>query len=116
MNRAERRKLGIKTSVKTYTLNSEQIEVMKKEVTEKAINKAFFLMLAIPVMVIHDKFGKLMKRDGREEKFVDYCLKLYETYEEGYVSLTDLQQCLYEETGIKMEELKLNFSLNSTKE
>ncbi len=73
-----------------------------------AADTAFFLMLAIPVMVIHDKYGKIMRRnvDGksREERFADLCLDLYDSFNKGYVTLDDLAECLWEEAGIKLEK------------
>ena len=60
-------------------------------------------MLGIPVMVIHDKFGSLMKKDGREEKFSDYILDLYDSYEKGFVSLEDLTKVLKEECGLEFK-------------
>lgn len=60
-------------------------------------------MLAIPVMVIHDKFGSLMKKEGRVEKFVDLCMEEYKCYEEGYVRLEELAKCLKDEANIEVD-------------
>ena len=62
MNRAERRKSGIKESVKTYTLNDLQIKQIKDDAVKEAIDTAFILMLGLPVMIIHDKYPQLMKK------------------------------------------------------
>lgn len=110
MNRAERRRLakqGIDVK-KDPVINIKQsdIDKMKMESAEQAAEMAFFLMLAIPTMVIHDHFGDLMKKQGREQNFVKWCLNTYECYGQGLVSLEDLQQCLYEEAGLRMEKLK----------
>lgn len=106
MNRAERRKLskqGVKVkSDPVINLKSSDIEAMKIEATKKAVDTAFMLSLAIPVMVLHDKFGELMKRDGREKRFADLCLELYDTYMKGYVDIEDLHKCLEQETGLKI--------------
>lgn len=73
----------------------------------EASNKAFFLMLAIPVMVIHDKYPQLMRRDvegkSRAERFADLCIDLYDSFDRGYITLEDFHQCLWEEAGIKIE-------------
>lgn len=57
-------------------------------------------------MVLHDKYSQIMKREvdgkGREERFVDLCLDLYDSFEKGYLSLEDIHQCLWEEGGIKL--------------
>ena len=107
MNRSERRKLakqGVKVPAEpTVNLRRSDLVHIRKEATLEGTKKAFTLMLAIPVMIMHDKFGQLMKKEGREERFAEMCLELFDTYEKGYVSLEDLHQCLYEETGIKVE-------------
>lgn len=111
MNRSERRrrqKQGLPT-VKEPILNikASDIQRIKKNATDTAADTAFFLMLAIPVMVIHDKYPQIMKRvvDGkqREERFADLCLDLYDSFSKGYVTLDDLTECLWEEAGIKLE-------------
>lgn len=86
MNRQERRRLGV-----------------KKKDPMVSIKQSDNLMLAIPAMVIHDKFGSLMKKDGRVEKFVDLCMKEYKCYEEGYITLQELAKCLQDEAGVKIK-------------
>lgn len=107
MNRAERRRLGKKGHEPVFNLKSSDICQMKADATNEAVSKAFLLMLAIPVTVLHDKYSLLMKRtvDGksREERFVDLCLDLYDSFERDYVTLDDLHQCLWEEAGVKIE-------------
>lgn len=111
MNRSQRRKLekqGIKTEKeKIINIKASDVQQMKKEAADLAADKAFFLMLAIPVMVIHDKYPKIMKRveDGkpREERFADLCIDLYDSFNRGYVSFEDLEKCLWEEAGVKLE-------------
>lgn len=109
MNRAEMRRQqreAVKAG-KTYNFNNSQIQALKQDATEKAIHTAFTLMLAIPVMVMHDKYGQLMKKEvdgkSREERFAEMCLDLYDSYEQGYVTIDDLRQCLEDETGIKIK-------------
>ena len=110
MNRAERRRLAKQGKVveKEPVINIKQsdIDKMKMESAEQAAEMAFFFMLAIPTMVIHDHFGDLMKKEGREQKFVKWCLNTYECYGQGLVTIEELQQCLYEEAGLRMEKLK----------
>ena len=111
MNRAERRrrqKQGLPI-VKEPVLNMKvsDIQQIKTQATNTAADTAFFLMLAIPVMVIHDKYPQLMRREvdgkSRAERFADLCLDLYDSFNKGYVTLDDLSQCLWEEAGIKIE-------------
>ena len=111
MNRRERRRLkkAGKEVPKEKVINIKQNDLLqiKEEAANKAADAAFELTLGIPVMVIHDHFSKLMRVnvDGksREERFIDMCLELYDSFEKGYVSLEDIRQCLWEEGGIKIE-------------
>lgn len=107
MNRAQRRKAGVKKPEPTYNMSAQQIAGLKKEATNEAVNAAFVLMLAIPAMVLHDKFGQLMPREvggkNREELFVDMCVDLYDSYVKGYVTLDDLREWLWEEANTKIE-------------
>lgn len=112
MNRAERRKRqkqGLPTPKEpVMNVKVSDIQNIKKQATTEVSDLAFFLMLSIPVMVIHDKYPQLMRRevDGkpRAERFADLCLDLYDSFEKGYVTLDDLAQCLWEEAGIKLEK------------
>lgn len=104
MGRAERRRLerAKGKDQKTYTLTQAQIDVMKKEAVDKAVDTGFILMLAIPVMVLHDKYwAKTAKK--RLPEFIDRCLDLYDSYNKGYVELKDLTDTLWEEGGIRLE-------------
>lgn len=110
MNRAERRrraKQGLPVNKEpVINVKASDIQVIKQQATLNAADTAFFLMLAIPVMVIHDKYPQLMRRevDGkpRAERFADFCLDLYDSFNRGYVTLDDLADCLWEEAGIKL--------------
>lgn len=103
MNRQERRRLGIKRKDPMISIKQSDIDRMKEEATEKGCKMAFNLMLAVPAMVIHDKFGSLMKKEGRVEKFVDICMEEYKCYEEGYVRLDEMAKILKEEAGVELE-------------
>lgn len=111
MNRTERRKRqkqGLPAPKETVmNIKVSDIQNIKKQATDEAASTAFLLMLAIPVMVIHDKYPQLMRREvggkSRAERFADLCLDLYDSFEKGYVTLDDLAQCLWEEAGIKLE-------------
>lgn len=112
MNRAERRrrqKQGLPTPKEPImNVKVSDIQNIKKQATTEAADLAFLLMLSIPVMVIHDKYPQLMRREvdgkSRAERFADLCLNLYDSFEKGYVTLDDLAQCLWEEAGIKLEK------------
>lgn len=108
MNRAERRRASKKmTSEPVINVKYSDIKNMKRQASEEAANLAFLLMLAIPVMVLHDKYSLLMKKvvngKSREERFAELCLDLYDSFEKGYVTVDDLHKCLWDEAGIKLE-------------
>lgn len=103
MNRQERRRLGIKRKDPMVSIKQSDIDRMKEEATEKGCRFAFNLMLAVPAMVIHDKFGSLMKKEGRVEKFVELCMEEYKCYEEGYVRLDELAKILKDEANVEIK-------------
>lgn len=90
---------------KVYTLTQSQINQIKKDAVAEASDKAFFLMLAIPVMILHDKWWEKTSKK-RCPKFIDQCLDLYDSFNRDYVTLEDLKECLWEEGGIKLERSK----------
>lgn len=110
MNRAERRrraKQGLPvTNEPVINIKASDIQNIKKQATFNAADTAFFLMLAIPVMVMHDKYPQLMRREvdgkSRTERFADLCIDLYDSFDKGYVTLDDLADCLWEEAGIRL--------------
>lgn len=67
------------------------------------MERLFEELLAIPAMVIHDKFGSLMKKEGRVEKFVGLCMEEYKCYEEGYVRLDEMEKILKDEAGVEIK-------------
>lgn len=104
MNRAQRRAVGAPKEP-TYTLTRSQIQDMKQQCTNQAADLAFKLMLCIPAIVIHEKFGKLMKKDSRVETFVDFVLEVYDNYNKGMITIEELEARLKEETGISFEDV-----------
>lgn len=104
MNRAERRRLEKqgKTVPKEPVINikTSDVQQIKMNAVGEASDKAFFLMLSIPMMVLHDKWGF---GQTRGERFLEQVLDLYDSFEKGYVTIEDLQKCLWEEGGIKIE-------------
>ena len=109
MNRAERRKNGIKGKEPVINVKVEDIDRLKADAVKEAVTYAFKLLVAIPVMVLHDNYGKLNRLmvDGktREERFAEMILDLYDSYEKGYVTMNDLMECLKDETGMTFEKV-----------
>lgn len=104
MNRAERRKAAkAGLPVKKEPGGKYQSRRCSEDETgrfQEAADKAFLLMLGLPVMVLHDKFGF---GPVRCERFTDAVLDLYDSFEKGYVTLDDIHGALKEECGITIE-------------
>lgn len=88
-------------------MKKKDIEGIKAQATKEASKTAFLLMLAIPAMVIHNHFGKLIKKEvngkSRIERFTDLCIDLYKDYQKNDVIFEELHEFLNKETGIKFE-------------
>lgn len=102
MNRADRRRSkssgGLypsKSTVMTGLLNKT-----KKPAFDESALWAFQLMLAIPVMILRDKF-EFSKEQS--EEFVSKGLYYYDSLEQGLITMEELHECLWEEAGIKIE-------------
>ena len=108
MNRAERRirqKYG-QSVTKSTTVTEKDFKELKSEAT----SIAFFLMLTIPVTVIHNHFAELIKKEvdgkSRAERFCDLCIDLYKAFERGEVTLDELGETLKNDTGIVITRQK----------
>lgn len=107
MNRAERRRLGVKNKETVINIKRADIEQIKKDARDEALEIAFKLMLAIPVKVLSENYSKITKLnvDGksREERFSDLCLKLWDDFNADKVSINDLQDILTDKCGIQFK-------------
>ena len=105
MTRAERRRQErlLKKSNKTYNLSVKEIEEMKENALNEALNISFKLMLGIPIMVLRDKYGFGKKRLN---DFIDYVLEEQDSFNKGYFTLEDVEEILYEEVDIKLREVE----------
>lgn len=98
MNRAERRRSAVTTKPKTYVLTEDQINKIKRDAVMEATRKAFLMFMAIPVMVLHDKFGFGKLRAGR---FMDYVLVWYESVQDNETKLMEIVNIAEAECGIR---------------
>ena len=98
MNRAERRRSARQEKPKTYVLTEDQINQIKRDAVNEATRKAFLMFMAIPVMVLHDKFGFGKLRLGR---FMDYVLIWYESVQNNETQLMELVKIAEKECGIR---------------
>ncbi len=109
MNRAERRRLQKKENKKepVYNISQQNLDNIKQNATREAIDTAFILMMGLPIKAFHDHFADLWKKevDGkcREERLLDYILDLHDSFEKGYITLTDVIQTVEKETGTKIQ-------------
>ena len=112
MGRAElRRKSREKIkSQKIYNYTEEDLRRIKNNMVEMVASEFLEAVFGISVMVLHDKFGQLMKKDVggkcREERFFDYCIDLYDSSEKGYLTLDDIRSTLEEECGTRFRRKK----------
>ena len=103
MNRADRRRLkrSQESGNATYTLKNEDVTRIKHDAAQEAVYTAFTMMLGLPVIVLHDKYGWGKKRLS---DFMDYVLEQYDSFEKDYVTLDDLWKTIEKETGVKLIE------------
>lgn len=121
MTRAELRRIDRekKKDEKTYTLTASQLYTIrqeikkeydeawrkgKTEVVDKVAKESFKLILCIPVMVIHDKLDMLTTAENPELLFAEECSNIYLAFQNGNVTLEELEEGLFEETGIRFYE------------
>lgn len=99
VNRKERRRAGITTNVKTYTLNETQIQELKQEATREAVEQAMITVLYSSIMVLRDSgFGK-----KRLERFVEDWFELFDSIQKDYLDFDDMIQTIKEETGFEIK-------------
>lgn len=102
MNRQERRRQKLDSKPKIYTLTDTQISQMKTDAVAQASSKAFIAMLGLPLVALR-KFGF-----GKErlERFEEELLRQYRCFEQGYITLDELNQIIRDETGMEVSENK----------
>lgn len=117
MNRAERRKAGVKTP-------PPRMKHIREEVYQKAIDdayargfdngvrsafalaseKAVYFMLCLPLLVLKKHFNDIRLKQcngvSREQHFFDLCLETYEQYDHGEDTLDKLMADTKEITGV----------------
>lgn len=110
MTRAELRRQAREAKKKkaVYNLTEEQIQQIRQEGFNEAIDTAFILMLGLPVMVLYDKFSIIRKKEKRLENFTEAILELYEAYNEDYLTLEDIKQVLKDEAGYEFKKERVN--------
>lgn len=95
MNRAERRKTGKSGKAKTFVLTEEQLTKVKND----AMDEAFQLLLSVPLMVNHDKFGH---GAIRQDRFMSGCLMWLTSLQNGEITLDEIVKTCQDECGVQL--------------
>lgn len=104
MGRAEmrRQQKAAQKKQKVYTLTQAQIDNIKADAIEEAVNQAMVLLLTIPLEVlITDYWPKTAYKRGQE--FTSKVLDLYHRWENGEVDMEELKADLWEYGGVRLE-------------
>lgn len=117
MNRAERRKRGIKVPPPNMKHISEEaynnaIDYAYRKgwdnAFEKASNVAVAYMMAVPLLVLNDHFNEIRLKQvngkSRVENFFDRCVDVFDEYNNGEDTLSRLMNDVEEKTGFKISE------------
>ena len=106
MNRAERRRNGINEPEKSIMIKTSDIERIKQEAAERATNTAITLMLGIPLLVLHDKYSEITRKEvngkSRLERFAEMCLFQFDCFNEGRLTIDDFNNIIWNEAGIRL--------------
>ena len=95
MSRAEMRRKarGEAKKSKVYTLTQEQIDRIKEDASDKAVNEmlstAFGLMLSIPTNVLARCYWE-KSASKRIPQFLEECVSLYDSVSSGVITLSEL--------------------------
>lgn len=104
MGRAEKRrqKKVVEKKQKTFMLTQAQIDALKADAADKAVNQALALLFTIPLeILITDYWPKTAHKRGKE--FTEKMLALYHKWENGEVFMDDLKADLWEYGGIMFQ-------------
>lgn len=117
MNRAERRRRGIKVSTpKMKHMTEDAYNKALDEARKNAVNKTFekassiavVYMLGVPLLVLHDHFKEIMRKEWegvpRIEHFFDLCINVFDELNTGENQLERLLDEVKEKTGFDISE------------
>ena len=116
MNRAERRRAEREAVKKpSYNFTREQAENairrgiekelqrVKQEATDDAINTAMILLLTLPLTVLMEHYWQKSYLQ-RLPKFTELLLDYYTRWQDGELDIEELKNNLWEYGGIRLEE------------
>lgn len=106
MNRAERRKQAKLTGSSIVrdpiiSMKKSDIDRIKREAEEKAIDTVMVLLLSIPIKVMHEKYGWGMK--SRLPELSEALVDEYQAFSDGDMTLEEYQEMVYEYCGVKFK-------------
>lgn len=105
MNRAERRrraKQGLPVENEpVLNMKVSDINRIKEEANSMAVDTAMVLLLAIPIKVMHDKYGWRVKK--RLPELSDALIDEYQNFADGDMTLEQYQQLVYDYCGLKFQ-------------
>lgn len=108
MNRAQRRKAGIKIKVPTYNLTQEQFDnAVKARMRAKEseyINQLMQIVTTVPMWVLRTKYG--YGRD-RLNKFIIEFNELVDSINNGYLDFDDIITTLKEEVDVDIKNVRV---------
>jgi hypothetical protein len=84
-----------------HILTGAQLQERDAKIVDHCTNEAFILILGLATMVIRDDFGKLMKKEGRESRFIDMMLEIYGSQD---LATDDLREII--RTNSDIEDIK----------
>ena len=118
MNRAQRRRQereANKTKTKTFNLTRDQLNRAVRQVTEEdlnrikqeamdeAVNTAMILLLTLPLEVLMDHYWKKTYAKKIPE-FTELVLQYYERWQNGELDMDEMKKDLWEYGGVRLEE------------
>ena len=106
MNRAERRKQAKLTGSlivrdPIISMKKSDIDRIKREAEEKAVDTVMVLLLSIPIKVMHEKYGWGMK--SRLPELSEALVDEYQAFSDGDMTLEEYQEMVYEYCGVKFK-------------
>lgn len=72
---------------------------IKKEMKKDATTTATLLLFYVSILVLRDKYGFGKKRLG---DFKEYAVTLLDDIQNGLLTINDIYEAIYEETGFKI--------------
>lgn len=118
MSRAEMRRTQRserKSKTATYNLTKSQLDAMvqeqisgeleriKQEATDDAVNAAMILLLTLPLEVLMDHYWT-KSYAKRIPEFTEYILEYYEKWQNGALDMDKLKEDLWVYGGVRLEE------------